>query len=223
MLNWWFGLPIAAILVGLGIHFIVLKALRASNRKKQLGRSPEGEELTSPGRSLIEKIEQTAVEVNAFRLCALVQPVLLVAIVIIFRKFNPILDRQFLITAIVACGLVFSYCLWNLFQRLQARKRHRLDYEAEVEVGQALDRLDTEGHRIFHGLRQEGIDIDHAVVGPKGVFIIETKGHPRPTMDMSFFFPRGPMRLRSPKQCRSLIFFRIGSVAVRERPFPPVP
>lgn len=42
-------------------------------------------------------------------------------------------------------------------------------------VGQALDRLMLPGGRVFHDFPAEDFDIDHIVVGAKGVFTIETR------------------------------------------------
>jgi hypothetical protein len=45
----------------------------------------------------------------------------------------------------------------------------------ELKVAEALEDLRPAGYRIFHDLRRDGFNIDHVVVGPAGVFAIETK------------------------------------------------
>jgi hypothetical protein len=45
----------------------------------------------------------------------------------------------------------------------------------ELRVAEVLDDLRSSGYRAFHDLVQEGFNIDHVVVGPAGVFAIETK------------------------------------------------
>jgi hypothetical protein len=45
----------------------------------------------------------------------------------------------------------------------------------EVRVGEVLEDLRGSGYRPFHDLRRDGFNIDHVVVGPAGVFAIETK------------------------------------------------
>ncbi|HZD17497.1 MAG TPA: nuclease-related domain-containing protein [Actinomycetota bacterium] len=45
----------------------------------------------------------------------------------------------------------------------------------EETVGRALAELEAEGFRVIHGLDTGRGDIDHVVVGPTGVFAIETK------------------------------------------------
>ena len=203
MLSLWFALPVAAILVGLGNHVAALKILRSRYRKKQQNLSADGEGRIAPGQSLLRKIDQEAIELIAHRISVAVPPILLIAIIFIFNRYHSKLDFQFLVTSIVACGLVFLYCFWNMLKGGQALKRYRIDYDAEVEVGTALDQLVSQGYHIFHGFRKDSIDIDHVVVGPKGVFTIETKGHPRPSKKAGteestvtynghvLFFPRG--------------------------------
>jgi len=45
----------------------------------------------------------------------------------------------------------------------------------ELKVAEALEDLRSGGYRIFHDLCRDGFNIDHVVVGPAGVFAIETK------------------------------------------------
>jgi hypothetical protein len=45
----------------------------------------------------------------------------------------------------------------------------------ERTVGAVLDELESEGYRTVHATYRDGCDIDHVLVGPTGVFVIETK------------------------------------------------
>ena len=56
----------------------------------------------------------------------------------------------------------------------------RLGKEGERAVGQLLERLRSEGFEIFHDLGGDGYNIDHLIIGPPGVFVIETKTHSKP-------------------------------------------
>jgi hypothetical protein len=70
----------------------------------------------------------------------------------------------------------------RLWKALQLLRRLRLGYEAELAVGQELAELGGAGYRIFHDFPAESgvFNIDHIVVGPGGVFLIETKGRSKP-------------------------------------------
>ena len=62
-------------------------------------------------------------------------------------------------------------------KRLQALK---LGYECELATGQELDQLMKFGFHVFHDVPAEGFNIDHLIVGPTGVFAVETKGRSKP-------------------------------------------
>lgn len=50
----------------------------------------------------------------------------------------------------------------------------------EKEVAETLDELKARGYRIFHDLVAEEFNVDHVIVGPTGVFAIETKFRTKP-------------------------------------------
>ncbi|MEV7445236.1 nuclease-related domain-containing protein [Streptomyces sp. NPDC091204] len=59
----------------------------------------------------------------------------------------------------------------------------RTGLAGERRVGEELDRLTRQGWRVLHSVplpRQ--VDIDHLLIGPGGVFTINTKRHPRKTV-----------------------------------------
>lgn len=78
--------------------------------------------------------------------------------------------------------VVVGWILWEIYagvklaRRIKRIKTLRLGYECELAVGQELDLLMLSGFRIFHDVPAENFNIDHIVVGPPGVFAVETKG-----------------------------------------------
>ena len=62
---------------------------------------------------------------------------------------------------------------------LQAQ-RMKLGRDGERAVGQYLDELRDRGHRVFHDLIGEGFNVDHVIVGRKGIFTVETKTFSKP-------------------------------------------
>ncbi len=64
---------------------------------------------------------------------------------------------------------------WGSRQTTEAWKK---GYEGEVRTGQQLDDL-PEGYTVLHDLRLPGTraNIDHVVIGPTGVFTVETKNY----------------------------------------------
>lgn len=54
-------------------------------------------------------------------------------------------------------------------------KRLRQARDGERAVAECLDLLRDDGHRVFHDIVGPNFNIDHVVIGPKGVFTVETK------------------------------------------------
>jgi hypothetical protein len=82
------------------------------------------------------------------------------------------------IAIIAAVASVWSaYRLWKV---INLRRRIRLGFEGERHVGEALNQLMLVGYRVFHDFlitdKPRSIrNIDHIVIGPNGVFAVETK------------------------------------------------
>ncbi|WP_404415443.1 NERD domain-containing protein [Vreelandella aquamarina] len=71
--------------------------------------------------------------------------------------------------------LVFSLLLVRDYQRI---RRLKLGLACELAVGQELERLirpDAHPYYIFHDVPTDSFTIDHVVVTPHGVFVVETR------------------------------------------------
>lgn len=69
---------------------------------------------------------------------------------------------------------------WGTYVYGSLRRRtkiHNLELalDGECAVAQALDELREHGYQIVHSIRCDGFDIDHAIIGPSGVYAVETK------------------------------------------------
>jgi hypothetical protein len=73
--------------------------------------------------------------------------------------------------AIIATGtsIILFRRLFEKFRRLNRGER------GELSVAEVSDDLRAYGYRVAHDLTRDGFNIDHVVVGPAGVFAIETK------------------------------------------------
>lgn len=78
--------------------------------------------------------------------------------------------------AIMAVG----YTAWQIWRQRPAIQTLRLGSEGEKAVGQYLERLREQGYHIFHDVLGQGFNVDHVLIGPAGVFTIETKTHSKP-------------------------------------------
>ena len=71
--------------------------------------------------------------------------------------------------------LISGFILIKTLKTLNQRRLIRQGYECELAVGQALDRLGNAGYHVFHDFPADDFNIDHVIVGSKGVFAVETK------------------------------------------------
>lgn len=81
-----------------------------------------------------------------------------------------------------AVGIVFLVCGLRKFKELKAIKRGE---RGELIVAQAIERdLLPKGYVVFHDVQlkdgKRRFNVDHLVVGPNGVFAIETKNYSKP-------------------------------------------
>jgi len=88
------------------------------------------------------------------------------------------LPTTILLGILFGTGLLFS--LRKMSRLFESRLNIRLGYEAELAVGQELNQLMLCGYRVYHDFAFEQYNIDHIVVGPSGVFAVETKGKAKP-------------------------------------------
>lgn len=71
---------------------------------------------------------------------------------------------------------LLSWCLGGVFRLETSADRYYAGAGGEYDVGTLLSRLPPEFH-VFNGVGFYGGDIDHIVVGPTGIFVVETKSH----------------------------------------------
>jgi hypothetical protein len=80
----------------------------------------------------------------------------------------------------ILCFIGIGYAgvkFWRNWPRLRALKQGR---DGEKAVGQFLERLRAQGYQVFHDIIGEGFNVDHVLIGPAGVFSIETKTRGKP-------------------------------------------
>lgn len=83
------------------------------------------------------------------------------------------------LTMVIVTAFYFSLSLAiflpRMFKRLGEMKRLRQARDGERAVAEYLDLLREDGHRVFHDIVGTNFNIDHVIIGPKGVFTVETK------------------------------------------------
>lgn len=84
--------------------------------------------------------------------------------------------------------LYIAYAAYRFVTLRRQVRRLKLARDGERVVGQYLDLLRAKGYQVFHDLIGENFNVDHALIGPGGVFTVETKTHSKPA--------KGPAEVR---------------------------
>ena len=84
-----------------------------------------------------------------------------------------------LVFLLIAIGVI--YYVRKFFKQIKKLGFLHLGYACEVAVGQELEQIVRPAdYRVFHDIPFDGFNVDHLLVSPKGVFVIETKGRSKP-------------------------------------------
>ncbi len=79
------------------------------------------------------------------------------------------------ITATVIAAIVVAGCAYWLVAIRKRLIRLRQGLDGEKAVGQYLEKHREPDWRVFHDIPCNGFNIDHLLVAPQGIFVIETK------------------------------------------------
>jgi hypothetical protein len=169
-------------LVVLGITFLILFVLveggiRFDKYRNQARRHPLTHGLLrGPGNALREKVDNLKLDLMGQLMMLLMMPMLLYAFYVsemAARKSSSGLPEA-IYGSIAICAVIYTgYRITRL--RAQIRQ-NRLGLDCEVAVGQELNSLMANGFYVYHDFPAENFNIDHIVIGPTGVFAVETKG-----------------------------------------------
>ncbi len=153
---------------------VVISILTRRRRDYQAeARAPFTElQLRPAGESLRRKLEELDDRFMEHGIVLFLVPALCIAIGISSRHVN----RPWL-GGILAVGsaLCVAFQARKLLQLQRTRWTYRLGYEGERYVGETLNQLLALGYRVFHDVPFSNYNIDHVIVGPDGVYAIETK------------------------------------------------
>ncbi|MDE3066235.1 MAG: NERD domain-containing protein [Verrucomicrobiota bacterium] len=79
------------------------------------------------------------------------------------------------LAAAIVCLPLLGYAVYRLVALRSQIKEHQQALNGEKIVGEKLENLRAHGYRVFHDLIGNEFNVDHVLVGPAGVFTIETK------------------------------------------------
>lgn len=170
---------VVAIVLALGPGILFLLWFRWQRREK---RNPICRDiLRGAGESLRQKIAQLDDQINDQMVLLVLAPAVLSGFILgtVFVKGgNPTLSNY--LTLILLLAIFLPIPLVKFARRSWERANYQLGLDAELAVGRELNHIMREGFYVFHDFPEEHNNIDHVVVGPSGVFAVETKGRPKP-------------------------------------------
>ena len=149
------------------------EAMKSQKTKSPLKDKP----LRNPGQSLDEQIDKLVDDKITTWLMAVIFLGVL-AVLEWYRWYTqaPYTPKTYTFMAILVGAIGF----WQLRKFRRELQLLRLGRDGEKVVGQFLESLRNDGYRVFHDIVGDGFNIDHVVIGPTGIYSIETKTFSKP-------------------------------------------
>jgi Nuclease-related domain len=168
---------VSAGLCYLPVVIAILITIWQRRRQREHSRSPFTELQRRPaGESLRCKLEELDDKINEQITFLVLFPAMMTMAVITQHPKN--WSGSLVFWAISATTTaIFSI---RLSQLLRKRANYRLGFEGERLVGEELSRLQSLGFEVYHDVPFDGFNVDHVLVGARGVFIVETKTRRKP-------------------------------------------
>ena len=137
--------------------------------------------LRSPGESLRRKIDDLSDELMVQFVILAVMPLLVYSMHISESYLRGAKETTFRLTLSILLAISFTVLpLYKIFRLWNRRLRFRLAHEAEMATGQEINNLMRNGYHIYHDFVADKFNIDHVIVGPSGVYAVETKARTKP-------------------------------------------
>ena len=165
---------------GIYLVFGVLFArIFVNNRKNRLP-VERSQLIRMPAQALNSQIQDTSIEVMG----------LAVGITALMTSPFVFVGSQYIsftepttISMMIGIGLGVIYGCVKAWKYTDQLIKLKLGRDAELAVASELMKLQSLGYQVFHDVQADGFNIDHLVVGPNGVFAVETKGRHKRTND----------------------------------------
>jgi hypothetical protein len=109
------------------------------------------------------------------------------------KYYHSLPPKPWLYSSVAAVSL--CYAGWRFFRVRSEVKNRRLGRDGEKAVGQFLEALRERGYRVFHDVVGDGFNVDHILIGPAGVFTVETKTHSKPNGNPQIVFDGETIRI----------------------------
>ena len=150
--------------------------------KRDKRRSPlHGKLHHSPGEQLLARIRDHDDAISeALMMMVLAVPIFLLAWALQFVPWEQvgfgIAEGMFVVAAV---GM-FGWGVHGFIRHVGNRRKAHEGLAAERMTAQELNRLIGSGCQVLHDVPGDGFNLDHVVISPRGVFMVETKSFKKP-------------------------------------------
>lgn len=175
------NIPTIILIMSFALIASLLKYWEWSTKRSRKRSHLTQDLLRGPGESLREKVEDMTRDIVALMMVSLFLPLVFYSIFMSGFIFNKVASNIIYYLAGIIWLIIVGYPLYKIYRLLKLRRQYVLGWEAEVAVGQELNLLMRKGYWVFHDFPANKFNIDHIVIGPNGVFAVETKGRPKRT------------------------------------------
>jgi len=156
---------------------VIFWAVFVTKRERAKSVVPFTELLRRPaGESARLKMEKHSEDLDTWLMALVFVPIALVLTLFTQSKINVSVIGLLLLADVI----VAAVALRKIRHLIRERACYRLGFEGERYVAEELNQLMADGFRVFHDVPFDGFNIDHVLVGPTGVFVIETKTKKKP-------------------------------------------
>ena len=167
---------VAAVAV---LWIIAVTGLRYSMSRKRRGAVPEGSAISCRAQDCLIQLKVTNDYLKCFKIGFFIIPLVIVGAYLTARYLEVTRGGWVEIMGLAVFSLLLMLLIGlRLARIIGARNMMRLIHESRLATRRVLDPLLKEKYRVFHDVVSDQFSIDHLVVGPKGVFAIQTHAQP---------------------------------------------
>jgi hypothetical protein len=158
------------VLMCLPFAVVVFLLFRQLKRNRVETKAPFSELRRPAGESNRVRVQELDERIDPWLITLTVIPILFAVVLAVQKPSWLVVIVYFLLATIVAVLANFS-----LRPLVQERSAYQLGFHGERYVAEELNQLMSDGFRVFHDIPFDNYNVDHVLVGPTGVFVVETK------------------------------------------------
>ena len=174
-------IPILIMFIPIVLGIVGLKLYFRFEQRKPVRRPFTQPFMRLPGQSLRDQIEAKREESDINIVMLMFMPVLMFAVHTAQSYFGEAPETAFrIISSIIIVIVTLIYFFRQIIKNKKELRAFELGLDGEIATAQLLDPLKRHGFHVYHDLQAKGFNIDHVLIGPNGVFAVETKARSKP-------------------------------------------